>query len=52
MLSFVLDELTPGIAQIPSIPFFTPEEENYWVEQYEKSGFDHSTPTYILYYGL
>jgi hypothetical protein len=28
--------------QIPPIPFFSKEEEDYWVEQYSISGFKHS----------
>lgn len=27
---------------IPPVPFFTPEEEDYYVEQYRKQGFDYS----------
>lgn len=28
--------------QIPPIPFFSKEEEDYWVEQYSISGFKYS----------
>ena len=28
--------------QIPPIPFFSKEEEDYWVEQYSINGFKHS----------
>lgn len=28
--------------QVPPIPFFSEEEEDYWVEQYGINGFDHS----------
>ena len=29
--------------EIPPSPFFTPEEEDYLVEQYSLQGFDNST---------
>ncbi|KAG8792500.1 hypothetical protein FRC17_008590, partial [Serendipita sp. 399] len=29
------------VDEIPPIPFFTPEEEDYYVEQYQKQGFDY-----------
>lgn len=28
--------------QIPPIPFFSKEEEDYWVEQYSINGFEYS----------
>ena len=28
--------------QVPPIPFFSEEEEDYWVEQYSINGFGHS----------
>ncbi|KAI0303058.1 alpha/beta-hydrolase [Russula brevipes] len=35
-----------GVDEIPPIPFFSEEEEDYWVEQYSKSGFDHTLQFY------
>lgn len=34
------------IAEIPPIPFFTKEEEDYWVEQYSIQGFYHTLQFY------
>ncbi|KAG8788321.1 hypothetical protein FRC15_004904 [Serendipita sp. 397] len=32
--------------EIPPIPFFTPEEEDYYVEQFQKQGFDYTLQFY------
>ncbi|EKM58942.1 uncharacterized protein PHACADRAFT_191247 [Phanerochaete carnosa HHB-10118-sp] len=37
------------VSDIPPIPFFTAEEEDYWVEQYEKDRFAHTM--YFYTYG-
>jgi hypothetical protein len=34
--------------EIPPVPFFTPEEEDYFVEQYSIQGFKHSKS--IIFY--
>jgi hypothetical protein len=38
--------------QIPPIPFFSKEEEDYWVEQYSINGFDHSESPPFLKGGI
>ncbi|EPS99751.1 hypothetical protein FOMPIDRAFT_1050327 [Fomitopsis schrenkii] len=35
-----------GVKEIGSIPFFTPDEEDYWVEQYSKQGFKNTLQFY------
>lgn len=35
-----------SVDTIPPIPFFTSEEEDYWVDQYEKSKFDYTLNFY------
>ena len=35
--------------QIPPIPFFSKEEEDYWVEQYSISGFKYSECDIVLH---
>ncbi|KAN0124485.1 alpha/beta-hydrolase [Russula decolorans] len=35
-----------GVDEIPPIPFFSKEEEDYWVEQYSISGFKHTLQFY------
>ncbi|KAF7331051.1 Bifunctional epoxide hydrolase 2 [Mycena venus] len=31
-----------GVSEIPPVPFFTPEEEDYFIEQFSIQGFKHS----------
>ena len=33
------------LEEIPPVPFFTQDQEDYYVEQFEKQGFDHSELT-------
>ncbi|KDR74298.1 hypothetical protein GALMADRAFT_250096 [Galerina marginata CBS 339.88] len=35
-----------GVDEIPPIPFFSPEEENYFVEQFSLGGFKHTIQFY------
>ncbi|KAJ7886170.1 Alpha/Beta hydrolase protein [Mycena olivaceomarginata] len=35
-----------GVTEIPPVPFFTPEEEDYFVEQYNIQGFKHTLQFY------
>ncbi|KAI0254201.1 alpha/beta-hydrolase [Lactifluus subvellereus] len=35
-----------SVEEIPPIPFFSQEEEDYWVEQYQKSGFRNTLQFY------
>ncbi|CAG7854202.1 SubName: Full=Uncharacterized protein {ECO:0000313/EMBL:CCA70423.1} [Serendipita indica DSM 11827] len=34
------------LEEIPPVPFFTPDQEDYYVEQYQKQGFDHTLQFY------
>jgi soluble epoxide hydrolase/lipid-phosphate phosphatase len=34
---------------IPPVPFFSPEEEDYYVEEYLKQGFDYSECRWLLH---
>ncbi|KAJ7911118.1 Alpha/Beta hydrolase protein [Mycena leptocephala] len=36
-----------NVAEIPPVPFFTPEEEDYFVEQYSIQGFKHTLQFYM-----
>lgn len=38
--------------QIPPIPFFSKEEEDYWVEQYSINGFKHSESSHPSYWSV
>jgi len=35
-----------GVDEVPPIPFFSEEEEDYWVEQFSLNGFDHTLHFY------
>jgi soluble epoxide hydrolase/lipid-phosphate phosphatase len=35
--------------KIPPVPFFSPEEEDYYVEEYLKQGFDYSKRGWLLH---